>query len=213
MAYAEKRAANPGALGLTIGLNLAAVVAIAAWNPNITRIIIGSIPSYPIGPQPLPPPSVEDPKPQTKPHIDHPKTAVPVAGPVEQWRPTDPDPRPLVFNTGGGETGTTIIPDPPQPPIRQVVKRGVAMATSPGELQPPYPPALQRGEIQGSVTVRVLVGPDGRPRDIVLVRADDPGFFTAAKTWGLRHWRFKPASEDGSPVDSWYTLTVRFTIN
>ncbi len=106
-----------------------------------------------------------------------------------------------------------MVIDPlPPPRTRETVKRGVTMTTSPSEMQPPYPPPLQRAEVEGSVTVRVLVGGDGRPRDIVLVRTDDPQFFAAARNWGMRHWRFKPATEDGTAVESWFTLTVRFTM-
>ena len=211
MAYAERRAANPGALGLTIGLNMMAVLALAAWNPSVIRFITGGITTIEIPPvDSPPPPPIEKQKQQQKQRIDRPDTKVDTGASADPWIIRDPDPGPIIIT--GPDTGPiTFPPDPP--PVHKVVKRGATMTTSPDDLQPPYPPNLQREGKQGSVAVRVFVGLDGRPRDIVMVRTDDPDFFTAAKIWGLRHWRFKPASEDGVPVEAWFNLTVRFTIN
>lgn len=212
MAYADKRAANPGALGLTIGLNAAAVLGLALWNPSIFKlppkgpwITIDVPPVVPPGPVP------EDPNPKTKQQIDQPDPTIVTTTTTETVVTRDPDPGPKIIITDPGP-GTIIEPPPPPPQIKEIVKRPPALATREGDLQPPYPPALQRQEIEGSVTVRILVGNDGRPKDIVLVRADHPDFFAAAKSWGMRHWRFKPASEDGNAVEAWYTLTVKFNI-
>lgn len=212
MAYAEKRAANPGALGLTIGLNAAAVLALALWNPNIIKIFHDPIPVFPIGPkvEPPPPPPPDDPKPQRRQQIDQPDPTV-VTGTTSETTVVR-DPFPQIKPVEPGPDPTTVIPDPPQPTIHEIVKRPPMMATAAGDLQPPYPPGLQRLGTEGSVTVRIAVGANGRPTDIVLVRADHPDFFAAAKSWGMRHWRFKPASEDEKAVDGWYTLTVKFNI-
>lgn len=210
MAYADKRAANPGALGLTIGLNAAAVIALALWNPNIVTEITKTITTIEIDPVSDPPPPPDDTKPQPKTKIDAVDPTIKgISKEAVTW--VDPGPGPAIIIKDPGP-GPIIDPPPPPPPIHEAVKRPPALATRPGDLQPPYPPALQRAEVEGSVTVRILVGTDGRPKDIVLVRADDPDFFAAAKAWGLRHWRFKPASEDGTATEAWYTLTVRFNL-
>lgn len=213
MAYAETRAANPGALGLTIGLNAAAVLALALWNPNIikqitkpwTIIDIGTIDPVP------PPPPLPEPAPKPKTQIER---VDPVVGGATTETRTSGDPfvdRGPIIDFPGTGPGPTIDP-PPQQPVHNIVRTSPTLTTSTGNLQPPYPPALQRQEMEGSVTVRILVGSDGRPKDIVLVRADHPDFFAAAKSWGMRHWRFKPAAEDEKAVDGWYTLTVKFNI-
>lgn len=211
MAYAEQRAANPGALGLTIGLNVAAVLALAAWNPNIFKLPPDPWKIIHVGPPaPLPPP--DDAKPQQKRPIDQPKPTITTAGTTETFVEPDTGPGPIIGTDPGPDLTKTVIPDPPLPTIRNIVRRAPSMTTAAGDLQPPYPSALQRQDIEGSVTVRILVGSDGRPKDIVLLRADDPGFFAAAKSWGMRHWRFKPAAEDEKAVEGWYTLTVKFDI-
>ena len=80
------------------------------------------------------------------------------------------------------------------------------------EIQPDYPPALARQEIEGVVTVRVLIGTDGRVKDVQQVSASEPEFFEATRRQALRHWRFNPALRDGVPFESWRELTVRFKL-
>lgn len=61
--------------------------------------------------------------------------------------------------------------------------------------------------------MKVLVGIDGRVKAVELVSADDPGFAEATRRQALRHWRFRPATRDGVPVESWRTMTVRFRMD
>ncbi len=80
------------------------------------------------------------------------------------------------------------------------------------DLQPPYPPALQREDVEGTVTVRVRIGTDGRVLAVEPVRADHDGFLSVTRDWAIRKWRFVPATRDGAPIESWRTMTVRFNI-
>lgn len=114
-------------------------------------------------------------------------------------------PRPEIIKPG---PGPDIVIDPPQP---QLV-RTVAMLASRGVAQPPYPRSLQADGIEGIAIVRVLVATDGRVKAVEVVRADDPLFFEATRDHALRKWRFKPATEDGRPIESWREMTVRFVI-
>ena len=70
---------------------------------------------------------------------------------------------------------------------------------------------LQR-EIEGKVTIRVLVETDGRVRQASVLSATHADFGKAAEWQALNEWRFKPATRDGKPVEDWQTLTVRFDI-
>jgi periplasmic protein TonB len=79
--------------------------------------------------------------------------------------------------------------------------------------QPEYPVGKLRLEIEGSVTVRVLVGTDGRVHEVQVLRTTDPDFASATERQALKAWRFKPATRDGKPVEDWQTLTVRFDIS
>ncbi|WP_260581590.1 energy transducer TonB [Sphingopyxis sp. PET50] len=60
--------------------------------------------------------------------------------------------------------------------------------------------------------VRVLIGTDGRVKQVELVSTDSPGFFEATKRRALAKWRFKPATRGGVPEESWKEMTVRFEI-
>jgi protein TonB len=79
-------------------------------------------------------------------------------------------------------------------------------------VQPDYPSALARQEITGTVTVRILIGADGRVKQVQQVSATDPLFFEATQRQALKYWRFKPAMRDGIAIESWQTKTVRFKL-
>ena len=61
--------------------------------------------------------------------------------------------------------------------------------------------------------VTVLVGTDGRVKDIQLIESPHEDFWSATRKQALRKWRFTPATKDGKPVESWMTLKVLFQIN
>jgi protein TonB len=126
--------------------------------------------------------------------------AVPTAGPVgENWGSSDFD-----FGTSGTfEKIEAVARDPvlidPSPDPRFA-----------GAMQPPYPPSMQRMEMEGTATVRVQIDIDGRVLRVESVGANNEAFLTATCSWALKHWRFKPATRDGVPTQSWKIMTVRF---
>jgi protein TonB len=118
-----------------------------------------------------------------------------------------------IGTTAGGddEAGSTLGNIPKMPtPIFKAALRDPRFAKA---FQPEYPVGKLRLEIEGSVTVRILVGADGRVRQVQILNATDPDFARATEKQALTAWRFKPATRDGVPVEDWQTLTVRFDIN
>lgn len=194
---------NPGKLAIVVALHGAAITALmlapAEYVPKPTWLPTSIID---IREQEPPPPEVipEPARPQPR---DESVTQIP----------------PLV-NTGTINPGTTPTQRPPDtgtiepllPPIPAPVVveasfvRGV-------EMQPDYPMSLARQGIEGVVTVRVLIGSDGRVKAVEQVSATDPDFFRATERHARRSWRFKPATRDGVPIESWRQLTVRFKMN
>lgn len=79
-------------------------------------------------------------------------------------------------------------------------------------LQPTYPPGMIREEREGVVTVRVLISIDGRVKRLEAIRADETAFLEATRKQALSKWRFLPATRDGTPVESWREMTVRFEL-
>jgi periplasmic protein TonB len=118
-----------------------------------------------------------------------------------------------IIDGGGGDDDTTeIIRDVIKPPL-PIFKAAVRDPKFARSFQPDYPVGLLQREIEGSVTVRVLVDTEGRVRQVQVLRTTDPDFAKATERQALKAWRFKPATRDGRPVEDWQTLTVRFDIN
>ena len=81
------------------------------------------------------------------------------------------------------------------------------------QFQPVYPPGQLRLEREAEVSVRVLVGTDGRVKQIELIDSPHSDFWSATRKQALNKWRFTPATRDGKPFASWMALKVRFQIN
>jgi len=214
--YLAQRTRSPALLVGVVGVHAALITAIAlspvriTIDPNI-GITVTTVPADP--PKPIEHRPVD---PVRKP-VDgpaKPRTTEPVAGPDTSTAVTR-EVDPIAFGGGGAGTGTDETPiaiptieSVPDPVIvgARIDRRFVR------DLQPPYPPAMQRAEMEGSVTVRVLVGVDGRVLRVEAVRVDQEAFLAATRDWALRKWRFEPATRDGVPYEAWLVQTVRFTL-
>jgi periplasmic protein TonB len=218
MSYvSEQRRSNPIGMGAAIAVNGSIILAVA-----LSPLVVEPAPpgkrlqgeAITLAPPP-PPPDID--KPQTEPKtppIFAPKRMVETLTPPKPG-PTTGEVEATGFPTGGGTLGDEAgrgpgeVPTPPTP-VFSAATRDPKFARS---FQPEYPVGKLRLEIEGSVTVRVLIGTDGRVRQVQIVRATDAEFAKAAERQALRAWRFKPATRDGVPVEDWQTLTVRFDIN
>jgi len=121
-------------------------------------------------------------------------------------RPADP---PSLGPVGKApDPAPPALPDPIKPPV--IVG---AQVSSMGALQPPYPPDMLRAQQEGRVVVRVLIGPDGRVKQVEKVSATTDSFYAATEKQALGRWRFKPATKDGVPFDQWKTMSLRFELN
>lgn len=204
---------NPTSLAAAIAVNGALIAALLTSAPDIFAPPEDTLIAYPVDADPPPPPPepeiekrVESKAPTRDPLPDTPIRAVdlpvlplnPFTGTADPQPPADPLP------TGG--TGVAVDPPIPAPVL-------VDAAPDPrAEFQPAYPPSERRAGTEGSVTVRVLVGADGRVKAVEQVRAAAPAFFDATRRQALSRWRFRPATRDGIPVESWRTMTVRFVL-
>lgn len=165
-----------------------------------------------------PPPNKPDPKvepPKFDP-VFTPKTPYTPPAQPDPMQTTDKQPdmtAGAVAGTGkSGDAGTggeTIIEKIPQ----VIFKKALRDMRFAKDFQPIYPPSLLVREIEGSATIRVLVGSDGRVREAQVVNATHPDFGKSAVRQALKAWRFKPATRDGVAVDDWVTIPVTFQIN
>ncbi len=80
--------------------------------------------------------------------------------------------------------------------------------------QPSYPAASIRFGEEGTVTVEVRVGPDGRVLESRLQRSSGfPRLDAAALEEARRVWRLKPATVDGVPIEAWHAVRVSFRLD
>ena len=212
--YAPRRV-NRGSLGLSVAIVGSLVATVMLSSTTIRdRIKDKTIELIPIRVDPPPPPDpLPKPQPQTKakpsPRIDQPISQVPTDqskapyfAPPDVLPPIDPG-----LGTGGG----TAIVDPPKPP--PPVLTGIEVDPRyAANFQPLYPPAEQRAGRDGVVTLRVLVGIDGRVVRAEQVQATSDEFWRVTLKQALGRWRFKPATRDGIPYEAWRTMTVRFRL-
>ena len=204
---------RPGAMAAVIAIHAAGIGALMMIAPTVVDRIEKPLIGVMIDPVKVPPEIVkEDPvkiKTKSPQSVDQVKPYV-----AFKHTGDDPDftrdPGPLT-GAGDGEGlggGIDIIEiDPPRPPVI------VGPQFTGRNPQPPYPAAMQRMNIEGAVTVRVLVGVDGRPLRIEAVKVDQDAFFAATRDWAMKNWRFKPATRDGEPFQEWRTMTVRFEMD
>jgi periplasmic protein TonB len=116
----------------------------------------------------------------------------------------------IALNGNGEDFRSVIKPVDPPIPIFKAAVRDPRFAKS---FQPDFPVGLLQREIEGTVKVRVLIGADGRVRQVVILDATDPDFAKATQRKALSSWRFTPATRGGEPVEDWQVLTVKFNIN
>jgi protein TonB len=218
MSYvSEQKRANPMGMGAAVLVNGSIILAVAL-SPMVVEQISGPTViagrNIPVEP---PPPHTKEEKQEARkmPPIFVPKpiheTLVNKQSPVsttgEEQKLTT-----VVDGGGGDDDFTEIVRDIVKPPlpIFKAAERDPRFARN---FQPDYPVGMLQREIEGSVTVRVLVDAEGRVRQVQVLRATDPDFARATERQALKAWRFKPATRDGKPVEDWQTLTVRFDIN
>jgi periplasmic protein TonB len=78
--------------------------------------------------------------------------------------------------------------------------------------EPPYTDEARKAKLQGNVTLRVLIGADGRAARIQLVKGLGLGLDEQALQ-AVRSWRFVPARDARrQPVPTWVTIETRFQL-
>jgi protein TonB len=76
---------------------------------------------------------------------------------------------------------------------------------------PEYSDAARKAKFQGSVLLWLVVGPNGRPRDIRVPRSLGMGLDEKALA-AISQWRFQPATLNGQPVAVQINVEVSFRL-
>jgi periplasmic protein TonB len=76
---------------------------------------------------------------------------------------------------------------------------------------PEYSEEARKAKYQGTVMLWLIVGPDGRPRDIKVARSLGMGLDEKAVE-AVKTWKFDPARKDGQPVAVQINVEVNFRL-
>lgn len=223
LAYAahrrRSRQISPSTLILIVGAHAVAVGLLAAAKmdvplvPEIVKTKIFNVPE-PLPPEPLPPPPRSEPAPQLVPPPPSTVDRVPPVVPLPIPGPTfDPGTN---INTTVPEIGPAIetplkpaivVPQPSTP------VRVAARAITPSDLlRPPYPESKRRSEEETVLRLRLSIDARGRVVGVEPAGSADPAFVASARTHLMRHWRYRPATEDGQAVATSLVITLRFEL-
>jgi len=211
--YAPPSRLRPDSLGLTLLFTGLFVSGLFFLNPKVItkpiEVFVGqSIPAE--KPKPVP-----TQKPVEHPKVQHDDPQIVIPPPNNDVKLMDQTPIDFTKHTevtlppGDDSTGTVIEPPKHDPVL-------VGPSVDPhyaGYFQPAYPPDEIRAGNTGRVTVRVLIGTDGRVKQIEKVSAASDSFWEATRRRALDKWRFTPATRDGVPYETWKTMSVSFVLN
>lgn len=220
--FLEQKQGSPLGFGAVIMLHGAAIAAVLlVKGPEWIRVIDQPIVVEMIPPDEIPP--VEPlPQPQDQ-QVRQPLTRMDVS--------------PIIIDTPIRDLTSTPAPTLDAPtrtagvdpgPVREVQRELVEIPRTPripartdslfdprfaGSQQPPYPESEIRAEREGVVSLRITIGPDGRVVSAQRISATNDAFWRATERQALNRWRFRPATEDGRPVQSVKTMNIRFRLN
>ena len=211
--YTRPEGIKPGSLSIAVALNAAMLAALLFSSPTVRKALpykpfeATNIPVDP-PPEPIPPtpqPKLQQPTRATPERVDTSSVTSPAASSDFTFPPFPPPPLPQT----GEISGTPAQADPPAPPVFVGATADPRFAR---DFQPDYPAGERRAENEGKVVLRVLIGADGRVRQLERVSAASEAFWRATERQALTRWRFRPATRDGVAVETWQTMTVRFEL-
>ena len=89
---------------------------------------------------------------------------------------------------------------------------GVTAPTLISRVRPNYTPEAMQRKIQGTVVLEAIVGADGRPYDVRVVRSLDARGLDEEAVLAAKQWRFNPGRLGETPVDVLVRLVFDFHI-
>ena len=215
--YAGQQKPSPGGIAFALGGSALIALGLTLATPNVLKRIETVLIARPI-PLPADPPPIEEIKPKPKTEVRHVKTA-PI-DPIDltktvtatdaggfTGKPVDIAPSGTLTVGTGDEIGTAL------PPHVAVLRGPTLDSRYIDSFQPSYPSDMRLAGRDGRVVVSVLIGIDGRVKDVRQISAASTAFFEATRRQALAKWRFKPGTKDGVAVEAWHTMAVSFVLD
>lgn len=187
-------------------------------------------PVFEISLQKLPPPRLPPAEPEPI-DLSRPPPPEEIRPPPRQTRPVPilvdtptTDPVPPGTQVKPYEIGDELLPGVPGPPVTGGTPDGVGFdspdprAPTYAQLkllhfvEPRYPLACLRMQIEGRVEVRVLVGENGRAQEVAVLASSGNAALDQSALDAVSRWRFQAATLDGVPVRAWVKVPVTFRL-
>lgn len=163
---------------------------------KVIWVLPKEVPVTPVAP-PIQTPVVQRIQPRTAPPL---APSVPVA--VVDQAPFV-DPAPTVIEAPGPVAAIEPVTGP-------VALSSLAYLKAP---PPPYPSAEARSGVEGTVTLRILVGADGVPLEVAIEHGSgNRNLDRAAQRHVKDKWRFHPAVRNGQPVQAYGLVPIAFSL-
>jgi TonB family protein len=75
---------------------------------------------------------------------------------------------------------------------------------------PPYTEAAKKAGIEGVVVLEAVITAEGKVKDVKVLRGLGYGLDESAVQAVTEHWRFKPATNNGQPIDTKVSIEILF---
>lgn len=108
-------------------------------------------------------------------------------------------------------TATVAAPVPAAPPA-PAVRTGAAIQAGASCAKPDYPSASRRMEEEGTVTLKFLIGVDGRVLQANVEKSSGFARLDEASRNALSKCQFRPGTVDGKPEQSWTSIQYRWRL-
>jgi protein TonB len=162
----------------------------------VAMLLSDNVPPPPAPPQPTPPPPKTPPPPAAAPVPVTTDTTPVITVPVAPAAP--PSPAPAV-----------IAPPAPAAPVAPpvpAIRTGASIQAGASCTKPDYPSASRRLEEEGTVTLKFLIGVDGRVLQAEIEKTSGFNRLDEAARNALSKCQFRPGTVDGKPEQSWATI-------
>lgn len=82
------------------------------------------------------------------------------------------------------------------------------------QMSPPrYPATAVEQKVAGRVLLKILVGTDGKAKQVLVEKSNPQGVFDEATVNAAKLWTFEPQMRDGRAVEGWIMVPVDFSLD
>lgn len=169
--------------------------------------------------QPLPQPKTLIKAPTPKPTVPTPAptvtqpapTPLAIAPSANAPAPSEAAPTSVAAAPSSATTGSTANA-PPAPPAPPKIEQPSSAADHLNNPAPVYPQRSLQLRETGVVTLRILVGSDGLPKEVILEKSSGFDRLDQAALAAMPKWKFVPGKRDGKPIEMWALQAIPFRL-